>query len=93
MSTPNKAPRFGIIKAMTYDEILEDFYVAVSRQLQRTGLSQVELAKRLGVSKSYVTKALKDGRSLSLKTMILIADALGLTVTARFVRKKRQGRA
>ena len=89
MSTPNKAPRFGIIKAMTYDEILENFYVAVNRQLQRTGLSQVELARRLGVSKSYVTKALKDGRSLSLKSMIQIADALGLTVTVWFGRERR----
>lgn len=73
---------------MTYDEILEDFYVAVNRQMQRTGVSQVELAKRLGVSKSYVTKALKDGRSLSLKTMIILADALGLTLTVRFARKR-----
>ena len=74
---------------MTYDEILEDFYMAVNRQMQRTGLSQVELARRLGVSKSYMTKALRDGRSLSLKTMIMLADALGLNVTVRFVRKKR----
>lgn len=74
---------------MEYDEILEDFYMAVNRQLQRTGLSQVELARRLGVSKSYMTKALRDGRSLSLKTMIMLADALGLNVTVRFVRKKR----
>ena len=73
---------------MTYDEILEDFYTTVSGRLQHLGISQVELAKRLGVTKSYVTKALKDGRSLSLKTMIQIADALGLTLTVRFARKK-----
>ena len=78
---------------MTYDEILEDFYTTVNKQLQRTGLSQVELAKRLGVTKSYVTKALKDGRSLSLKTMIMIADALGLKVIVRFAGKRGKGRA
>ena len=73
---------------MEYDEILDDFYMTVNRQLQRTGVSQVELAKRLGVSKSYMTKALRDGRSLSLKTMIMLADAIGLTVTVRFVRER-----
>ena len=78
---------------MTYDEILEDFYAAINKQLQRLGISQVELAKRLGVSKSYVTKALKDGRSLSLKTMIMLADALGLKVTVRFAGKRGKGRA
>lgn len=78
---------------MDYVEILEDFYTAINKQLQRTGVSQVELAKRLGVSKSYVTKALKDGRSLSLKTMIMIADALGLKVIVRFAGKRGKGRA
>ena len=78
---------------MTYDEILGDFYTTVSGRLQHLGISQVELAKRLGVSKSYVTKALKDGRSLSLKTMIMIADALGLKVTVRFAGKRGKGRA
>lgn len=78
---------------MAYDEILEDFYTTVNKQLQRTGVSQVELAKRLGVSKSYVTKALKDGRSLSLKTMIMLTDALGLTLTVRFSRKRGECRA
>lgn len=74
---------------MTYDEILGDFYKVINRRLQRLGISQVELADRLGVSKSYVTKALKDGRSLSLKSMIQIADALGLAVTVRFGRERR----
>ena len=74
---------------MKYDEILEDFYKVINGRLQRLGISQVELADRLGVSKSYVTKALKDGRSLSLKSMIQIADALGLAVTVRFGRERR----
>ena len=73
---------------MDYVEILEDFYSAINKQLQRLGISQVELAERMGVSKSYVTKALRDGRTLSIKTMIMFADALGLTVTVRFVHKK-----
>ena len=89
MSTANRVPRFGIIEAMTYDEILGDFYKVINRRLQRLGITQVELADRLGVSKSYVTKALKDGRSLSLKSMIQIADALGLTVTVWFGRERR----
>lgn len=74
---------------MKYDEILEDFYKVINGRLQRLGITQVELADRLGVSKSYVTKALKDGRSLSLKSMIQIADALGLTVTVWFGRERR----
>ena len=74
---------------MKYDEILEDFYKVINGRLQRLGITQVELADRLGVSKSYVTKALKDGRSLSLKSMIQIADALGLAVTVRFGRERR----
>ena len=61
----------------------------VREEIERLGISQVELADRLGVSKSYVTKALKDGRSLSLKSMIQIADALGLAVTVRFGRERR----
>lgn len=77
----------------TYDEILEEdpsgirqeelileVTEAMARALRSSGLTQAELAERMGKSKGFVSQVLGGGRNLTLRTLADIAGALGCKV-------------
>lgn len=45
--------------------------------MENNNISRVEMAKRLGVSKAFVTKILNGNPNLTIKSMVSIAIALG----------------
>ena len=52
----------------------------IARLMADQGLSQSDLARRLGVSRSHVSQLLQHRSSPTLRTMVQIANALGCDV-------------
>lgn len=46
--------------------------------LHSTGITQKELAERMGVSPAYIAKLVKGGENLSLETICKLHEALGI---------------
>jgi transcriptional regulator with XRE-family HTH domain len=58
------------------EEVIIDFTEKVAAAMQERGMSRVELAQRLGVSKALVTKLLNGNPNLTIRTMVSLAAAL-----------------
>jgi transcriptional regulator with XRE-family HTH domain len=80
------------MKPRTFSELFqeaeqhEDYWVAgaiieftesLVREMERQGMTRVELARRLEVSPAYVTKILRGKVNFTLATMVRLARALG----------------
>ena len=64
--------------------LAEEFSEMVTGELDRLGMTQVELADRLGVSKTRVFQMLH-ADNLTLRTMAATMDALGRRLVIRSV--------
>ncbi|HEC98660.1 MAG TPA: XRE family transcriptional regulator [Nitrospirae bacterium] len=58
------------------EEIILDFTEKIVTMMEKKNISRAELARRLNVSKAFVTKMLNGNPNLTIKTMVSIADAL-----------------
>ena len=56
------------------------FTNAVARVMNEKGVSQSELARRLGVSRARVSQLMRHASSPTLRTMVEVATALGCEV-------------
>ena len=56
----------------------------VHARLQQLGMSQAELARRMGVSRPMITKLLTGNSNFQLKTLLRLGDALDLDLTIDF---------
>ena len=57
----------------------------VHARLQQLGMSQAELARRMGVSRPMITKLLAGDRNFQLKTLLRLGDALDMELKVEFV--------
>jgi transcriptional regulator with XRE-family HTH domain len=79
------------MKPRTFSELFqeaeqhEDYWVAgaiieftesLVREMERQGITRVELARRLGATPAYVTKILRGKVNFTLATMVRLARAL-----------------
>jgi transcriptional regulator with XRE-family HTH domain len=74
MDQARSHPAFPLEMAIL--EFTEALYVTMEQQ----GISQAELARRLGTSRAYVTKALRGNVNFTLATMSRLAAAAGAHV-------------
>lgn len=58
------------------EEVIIAFTEKVVAAMRERGMSRVELAQRLGVSKAFVTKLLNGNPNLTIRTMVSLAAAL-----------------
>lgn len=62
------------------ETLILDAQIAIQRVLNEKGMSQAQLAKKLGVGESYVSQLLGDSaRNLTLRTIARVMNALGET--------------
>src|SRR5262245_42692406 len=54
-----------------------EFTESLVREMERQGITRVELARRLGATPAYVTKILRGKANCTLATMVRLARALG----------------
>jgi transcriptional regulator with XRE-family HTH domain len=59
------------------EKVILDFTEQVVLFMEKQEMNRVDLAKRLGVSKAFVTKLLNGNPNLTIKTMVNIAKNLG----------------
>lgn len=57
--------------------VILEFNEKIVARMAEMNISRTELAKRLRVSKAFVTKLLNGNPNLTVKTMMSISDALG----------------
>ena len=57
--------------------LILDFTEKIVMKMRELDISRAELARRLGVSKAFVTKLLNGNPNLTIKTMMSITDVLG----------------
>ena len=54
--------------------------IKILSKMRESGISQTELAHKMGCSQQYVSKILKGQENLSLETISKIEDSLGLSL-------------
>jgi len=52
----------------------------ICEAMEKQGLSKADLARKLGVSRAFVTKLLNGKPNITMRTLVEVAMALGLTV-------------
>lgn len=62
------------------DAIITDFVVEVYRVMKEKGVKRIDLAKRLGVNRSYVTQLLSGSANMTIDTLIKVAQSLDMNV-------------
>lgn len=83
--------------------VILDFTEKIVIKMKELDLSRAELARRLGVSKAFVTKLLNGNPNLTIKTMMSIADVLdcdlnldiypkGFEIRSYYASSKKQGK-
>lgn len=58
------------------EKVILDFTEQVVACMEKRGINRAELAKRLGVSKAFITKLLNGNPNLTIKTMVSLAKTL-----------------
>jgi ribosome-binding protein aMBF1 (putative translation factor) len=67
-------------RLLKQEELILEVTEMLSTALEKSGVSQAELARRLGKSKGFVSQLFAGGRNLTLRTISDLADALGVRV-------------
>ncbi len=67
--------------AYKHESAVSVFTNAVALRMRAEGISQSELARRLGVSRARISQLLQHRSSPTLRTMVDVADALGCDVS------------
>ena len=72
---PNNADEALIF---AHEELRADVQYQILKALKQSGMSQAELAKKIGVSSAWISQILSDDANLTLETVSKIFYALGL---------------
>jgi transcriptional regulator with XRE-family HTH domain len=75
-----KLSQFGNDLDFVTEEKILQFNEKVVNKMVEKGITRVELAKRLGVSKPFVTKLLNGNPNMTMKTMVNISMALDCNI-------------
>jgi plasmid maintenance system antidote protein VapI len=74
-------------QGLRQEELIIEVTEALARALRTSGLTQTELASRLGKTKGFVSQILGGGRNLTLRTLADVAGALGCKVQVQLKRQ------
>ncbi len=81
MTPPSEYERFAAEpssrRLLRQEELLADVAEHLQSVMRSEGLTQAEVARRLGKSRSFVCEALGGDRNLTLRTVAELADAMG----------------
>jgi transcriptional regulator with XRE-family HTH domain len=62
------------------EELILDLTERITATMNTLGVNRAELARRLGVSKAFVTKLLNGNPNMTVRTMVSVAKSLGCDV-------------
>ncbi len=62
--------------------------IELAEQRKRTGMTQAELAKKIGTSTPQLSRTERRPENVNMRTLIRYAEALGMNLDVRLVAKK-----
>ena len=66
------------------DRLLISASERLAQEIAAAGTNRAEIARKLGINRSAVTRALRGDRNLSIRTLVAIASAIGRGVEITF---------
>lgn len=72
--------RLSAVPAASAEQLAVAFLLDIKVRMLGMGISNLELAQRLGTSAGYITRLFQDGANLSVSTMTRLAQAVGCSV-------------
>lgn len=87
------------MKRESYDEwadtnrLINTFIAQIERGLRKEKFTRSQLARRLGVARSYVTEVLNGSRNATLRTIVRFGLAVGLRFRLTSIPSNRKRRA
>ncbi|HEV2853167.1 MAG TPA: helix-turn-helix transcriptional regulator [Thermoanaerobaculia bacterium] len=76
-------------RGLRQEELIIEVTEALARALRSSGLTQSELAARLGKTKGFVSQIMGGGNNLTLRTLADVAGAIGCRVQVKLVSEKK----
>ena len=70
--------------------IIHHFYNLILSEMEKKGIRQVDLAKKLNISPAAVSKLLNKTPNISLKKMVELADSVGLNIELKTATNKAE---
>lgn len=70
--------------ATNYQKVLEQIGQRIEQLRKERGMTQEALADKAGISHAYYWSIVKNGRNLSIKTALSIANALKVSLSELF---------
>ena len=77
--------RLGATPAGQAEHVAVAFLMQVNARMQAQGVSNTELARRMGTSPAYVTRLFRGNANLSVQTMTKLAHAVNSTLSLQLV--------
>ena len=74
------AARLAATPEYTAESVAVAFMVDINARMLAQGINNVELAQRMGTTRSYITRLFQGSANLSVQTMTRLADAAGCSV-------------
>lgn len=72
--------RLAATPEFTAERVAVAFLVDINARMLAQGISNVELAQRMGTTRSYITRLFRGSANLSVQTMTRLAHAVGGSV-------------
>ena len=72
-------------QGLRQEELLIEITEVLARALRSSGITEPELAARLGTTTASVSQIMSGGRSLTLRTLANVAEAIGCRVQVNLV--------
>ena len=69
------------------ERIKEDLYFLVEKTMEKDGITQAEVARRIGAQRYNINKVMRRRESVSIEFLLKIAECLGLDLELRTKRK------
>lgn len=70
-------------------KLISDFTESFSMMMNRRGVNRAELARRIAVKPTYVTRILRGSTNFTFETMVKIANALDCSIDVRLIPNER----
>jgi antitoxin component HigA of HigAB toxin-antitoxin module len=67
-------------RLLIQEKLILEVTEALSGAIEESGLTRLEIARRIGKSKGFVSQLLAGGRNLTLRTVADLADAIGISL-------------
>jgi transcriptional regulator with XRE-family HTH domain len=78
-------------RGLRQEELIVEVTEALARALRSSGLTQSEVASRLGKTKGFVSQIMAGGNNLTLRTLADVAGAIGCKVGVNLLPEIQSG--